>query len=288
MTLALLVAGGALSRAEARSQARGLPVVVGSPREALDRVLLSADPAVALDFLVEVSALDDLLPEIPALRMEQAAGCVRHKDNYAHTLKVLTQAIALEDAPDLVLRMASLLHDIGKPDTREYVGSEVTFQGHDIVGGRLARRRLRELGYPEDFIAPVVGLIEMHLRTFGYRPGKWTDSGVRRYVTDAGELLPRLNKLIRADVTTGNVAFATTLRRAMDDLEAQIVRLEKEAREAAVRPALNGAEVMELLGLAPGPEVGRAMRFLLEHKRSGTELTPDEARDLLRAWSAEQ
>lgn len=284
--VAALLGDGVISRTEALERVTALPPLEGPARPALDVVLLSSDPAAALDFLVAVGALDVVLPEVSALKMEQCTGRARHKDNYVHTLKVVSQAVGLEDVgvPDLTLRMAALLHDVGKPATRAYSGSQVTFHGHDLVGARMVRERLLGLGYDLSFVEDVCSLVELHLRTFGYRPGRWTDSGVRRYMTDAGDLLVRLNRLVRADVTTGNPAQARKLSSAIDDLEERISLVQAADRAAALRPDLDGTTVMEVLGLTPGREVGEAMRFLLDLKREGVTMSQDEAVMVLREW----
>jgi poly(A) polymerase len=255
--------------------------------------LLSTDaPRAGLQLLVDTGLAALVLPELPALRLEIDEHH-HHKDVYEHSLTVLDQAIDLEKernpgaAPDLILRLAALLHDIGKPATKRIEpGGVVTFHHHDVVGSKLAARRLKQLRYDKDTIASVARLIELHLRFFGYTEGAWTDSAVRRYVRDAGELLPRLHILTRADVTTRNRRKADRLAFAYDDLEERIVTLSEEEELAAIRPDLDGEQIMTILGIAPGREVGEAYRFLLELRLEEGQLGEDVATERLRAWWA--
>jgi poly(A) polymerase len=210
---------------------------------------------------------------------------------YEHSLTVLQQAIALEKSrhpksePDLVLRIAALLHDIGKPSTRRIEGGGVvTFHHHDVVGGKLAAKRLRALKFDKDTITSVARLIELHLRFFGYSEGAWTDSAVRRYVRDAGPLLERLHILTRADVTTRNVRKADRLSFAYDDLEDRIAELAEAEGKAALRPDLDGEQIMAILGLTPGREVGEAYRFLMELRLDEGPLGAEVAEERLRSW----
>ncbi|OUE10514.1 PII uridylyl-transferase [Clavibacter michiganensis] len=220
----------------------------------------------------------------------------RHKDVYQHSLQVLDQAIDHERsrhpgaAPDLVLRLAALLHDIGKPSTRRLEpGGVVTFHHHDVVGAKMAKRRLRALRFDNDTVASVARLVELHLRFFGYTEGGWTDSAVRRYVRDAGPELERLHMLTRADVTTQNRRKADRLGFAYDDLEARIAELAEQEEMAAVRPDLDGEAIMRILDVPPGPVVGRAYRFLLELRLDEGPLPAEEAtRRLVAWWAAEQ
>jgi poly(A) polymerase len=258
--------------------------------EELSKLLRTADPVPGIRLLVSTGIAQLVLPEIPALRLEVDEHA-HHKDVYEHSLIVLQQAIELEQArhpgsaPDLVLRLAALLHDIGKPSTRRIEsGGVVTFHHHDLVGAKLAARRLRALRFDNDTIASVSRLIELHLRFFGYTEGAWTDSAVRRYVRDAGPLLERLHILTRADVTTRNRRKADRLGFAYDDLEQRVAVLSAEEELNAIRPDLDGDEIMRVLGLAPGREVGEAYRFLLELRLDEGPLGPEEAERRLRAW----
>ena len=260
--------------------------------EELGKLLTTDAPRAGLQLLVETGLATLVLPELPALRL-QIDEHHHHKDVYEHTLTVLDQAIELERQrnpgadPDLTLRLAAVLHDIGKPVTkRTEPGGVVTFHHHDVVGAKLAGRRLRALLYDNETVSSVSRLIELHLRFFGYTEGAWTDSAVRRYVRDAGPLLERLHILTRADVTTRNRRKADHLSFAYDDLEERIAELAAEEDLAAVRPDLDGQQIMDILGLTPGPEVGEAYRFLLELRLDAGPLGPDEATERLRAWWA--
>jgi poly(A) polymerase len=254
----------------------------------LGKLLLGASPRAGLELLVDTGMADVVLPELPQLRMA-ADEHGQHKDVYAHTLQVLDQAIGLEDEPDLVLRWAALLHDVGKPATRAFApGGRVTFHHHEVVGARIARKRLKELRYSKQIVDDVGQLVFLHLRFYGYRTGEWTDSAVRRYVVDAGPLLPRLHKLVRSDCTTRNVRKAAALSAAYDTLEQRIAELSLREELAAVRPDLDGNEIMTLLGLAPGPLVGRAYKYLLGLRMEHGPLGHDRAVSELRAWYAEQ
>jgi poly(A) polymerase len=259
-------------------------------RDELVKLLSSDTPRPGLELLVHTGLAELVLPELPALQLQIDAEH-HHKDVYEHSLTVLEQAIGYEhsrhpgEAPDLTLRLAALLHDIGKPATRKLEpGGAVSFYNHDLVGARLARKRLRALRFDNDTIAEVSRLIELHLRFFGYTDGEWTDSAVRRYVRDAGDQLERLHILTRSDVTTRNKRKADRLSFAYDDLEERIARLKEQEEMDAIRPDLNGDEVMALLGLAPGPEVGRAMRFLMELRLDEGPLGAEEATRRLTAW----
>jgi poly(A) polymerase len=215
----------------------------------------------------------------------------RHKDVYEHSLTVLEQAIELEQArghegsPDVVLRLAALLHDIGKPKTRRFQpGGSVTFHHHDVVGAKLARKRLRELRFSNDEIDDVCTLVELHLRFHGYGDAQWTDSAVRRYVRDAGDQLERLHILTRADCTTRNQRKAARLQRTYDELEERIAVLSEQEELASMRPDLDGNQIMEILGVGPGREVGAAYRFLLELRMDRGPLGADAAAEALKAW----
>ena len=260
-------------------------------RDELTRLLLTDEPTPGLDLLVDTGLADIVLPELPALRLERDEH-MRHKDIYTHSLTVLDQAIALEKArnhdPDIVLRLAALLHDIGKPATRRYENGKVTFRHHDVVGAKMTRKRMKELRFSTDEIAAVSQLVEQHLRFHGYGEQAWTDSAVRRYVRDAGDQLERLHILTRSDSTTRNQRKADALRRAYDELEFRIDELSAEEELAAIRPDLNGDEIMAILGIPPGRDVGRAYQFLLERRLDEGPLGADRAADELRAWWAEQ
>src|SRR3954462_9632498 len=260
----------------------------------LSKTLLNPAPRAALELFVATGLADVVLPELPALRMEIDEHH-QHKDVYTHSLTVLDQAIALEKAdpsvetPDLVLRLAALLHDIGKPATRQHMPrGRVSFHHHEVVGAKLVRKRLTALRYPKEVVEAVSRLTFLHLRFHGYGTGEWTDSAVRRYVTDAGDLLPRLHKLVRSDSTTRNKRRAAALSATYDSLERRIVELSAAEDLARVRPDLDGNAIMEILGLGSGPEVGRAWRFLKDLRLEGGPLDPDEAEAALREWWAAQ
>jgi poly(A) polymerase len=271
----------------------------------LTKLMAGARPRAGLELLVDSGLAAVVLPELPALRMA-ADEHGQHKDVYAHTLQVLDQAIELEGRdpgagesagdgqpePDLVLRWAALLHDIGKPETRRFVESEgsrqVTFHHHEVVGARLTRARLKALKFPKDQIEDVARLVFLHLRFYGYGRGEWTDSAVRRYVTDAGPLLSRLHKLVRSDTTTRNKRKAAALAATYDDLELRIARLREQEELDAIRPDLDGTEIMATLGIGPGPLVGRAYQHLLSLRMERGPLGHDVAVAELTAWYAEQ
>lgn len=255
----------------------------------LNKLLLAEHPVKGLRLLVDTGLADHVLPELPALRLESDEHH-RHKDVYEHSLTVLEQAIALEtEGPDLVLRLAALLHDIGKPRTRRFESDgRVSFHHHEVVGAKMTRKRMRELKYSNELVGEVSRLVELHLRFHGYGGGEWTDSAVRRYVTDAGPLLSRLHKLTRSDCTTRNKRKAAALARTYDSLEERITALQEQEELDAIRPALDGNEIMELLGLRPGPAVGRAYKHLLELRLEHGPVEHEEAVAALRAWWAEQ
>jgi poly(A) polymerase len=262
-------------------------------RDELVKLLLTSSPRRGLELLVETGLADRVLPELPALRLELDEHH-RHKDVYEHSLTVLEQAIVLEDrleggGPDLVTRLAALLHDIGKPRTRRFAGDgSVTFHHHDVVGAKLATKRLRALRFSKEISSDVSRLVELHLRFHGYGSGEWTDSAVRRYVRDAGPLLERLHILTRADCTTRNARKAERLRRTYDDLETRITRLLAEEELAALRPDLDGQQIMAVLGIAPGPMVGKAYSFLLERRLDEGPLGEERATAELLSWWAAQ
>ena len=279
------------TRAAMSSMADKLPIVsVERMSDELTKLLATDDPVPGLRVLVETGLADIVIPEIPALKLEIDEHA-HHKDVYEHSLTVLRQAIDLEKSrnpeapPDIVLRLAALLHDIGKPATRRIEpGGVVTFHHHDVVGAKLATKRLRQLRFDKDTITAVARLIELHLRFFGYSEGVWTDSAVRRYVRDAGEQLERLHILTRADVTTRNVRKSDRLSFAYDNLEERIAEIREAEGIAAVRPDLDGEAIMEILGLRPGREVGEAYKFLLELRLDEGPLGVDVATSRLQAW----
>lgn len=254
----------------------------------LSKLITGARPRRGVELLVGTGLAEHVLPEVPAMRLEIDEHH-QHKDVYVHSLTVLDQAIALEDGgPDLVLRLAALLHDVGKPATRRHEpGGGVSFHHHEVVGAKLCRKRLRALRYPKDVIDDVAQLVFLHLRFHGYGRGEWTDSAVRRYVTDAGDLLDRLHKLVRADSTTRNRRKAAALQRSYDDLEQRIERIRAEEDLARVRPDLDGNAIMELLGVPPGPVVGRAWRHLKDVRLERGPLGREEAEAELLRWAAE-
>jgi poly(A) polymerase len=265
-------------------------------RTEFEKLLLAPDPVAGLRLLVDTGLADHVLPELPALRLEPDEHH-RHKDVYEHSLTVLQQAIALEDGPDgevpgpdLVLRLAALLHDIGKPRTRRFEpGGRVSFHHHELEGAKLAGRRLKAMRFDKETIRQVVRLVELHLRFHGYGDGEWTDSAVRRYVTDAGPLLERLHRLTRSDCTTRNRRKAERLSAAYDALEARITRLQAQEELDAVRPDLDGNAIMEILGIPPGRDVGLAWSYLKELRLERGPMPPDEAREeLLRWWESRQ
>ncbi|NBU32107.1 MAG: CCA tRNA nucleotidyltransferase [Actinobacteria bacterium] len=260
----------------------------------LSKLILGANPVAGLEILDGTNLADHFLPELPALQLEIDEHH-RHKDVYEHSLKVLQQVIELETTheptcePDLVLRLAALLHDIGKPKTRKFEsGGGVSFHHHEVVGAKLARKRLVALRYPNDVIDSVCKLISLHLRFHGYGSGQWTDSAVRRYVRDAGEELTRLHKLTRADCTTRNQRRALILASTYDDLEQRIAVLSEQEELNSMRPDLDGTQIMEILGIAPGPIVGKAYNYLLNCRLDDGPIEYDEAVKKLRTWWAEQ
>ena len=264
----------------------------------LVKLICAPVPGPGLRLLVDTGLAAHVLPELPLLRLEIDEHH-RHKDVYEHTLTVLEQAIALErhadpaDAaettPDFVLRFAALMHDVGKPRTRRFeAGGGVSFHHHEVVGAKITRKRMQALRFSNDVTDDVSRLVELHLRFHGYGTGEWTDSAVRRFVRDAGPLLSRLLKLTRADCTTRNKRRAAELAAQIDDLEVRIARLEVEEGLAAIRPDLDGDQIMAILGLPPGPAVGKAYRFLLDLRLDRGPLGPETAEAELRTWWATQ
>ncbi len=258
-------------------------------RDELVKLVCAPYPRRGLTLLAQTGLADHVLPELPALALERDEHH-RHKDVYEHTLTVLEQTIELEHrlpggGPDFVARFAALMHDVGKPRTRRFVGDgTVTFHHHDVVGAKLTRKRMRALRFSNDVTDAVAKLVELHLRFHGYGEGEWTDSAVRRYVRDAGDELERLHVLTRADCTTRNRRKAERLRRTYDDLEERISRLSEEEQLAAIRPDLDGNQIMEILGIGAGPEVGEAYRFLLELRLEHGPQSPEQARAALLDW----
>ncbi len=255
----------------------------------LSKLMLGAHPRRGIELMVDTGICEHVLPEVPAMRLAIDEH-MQHKDVYTHSLVVMEQAIAREDPgrPDLVLRLAALLHDIGKPDTRRREpDGRVSFHHHEVVGAKMTRRRLRELRYPKAVIDDVAQLVFLHLRFHGYGKGEWTDSAVRRYVADAGPLLERLHRLVRSDCTTRNRRRAAALQRSYDSLEQRIAALREQEELDAIRPDLDGNSIMELLGIPPGPAVGRAYRHMLAVRMERGPLEPSAAEAELRRWAAE-
>jgi poly(A) polymerase len=258
-------------------------------RDEFTKLLCGADPVTGLRLLVDTGLADRFLPELTGLKLEIDEHA-QHKDVYEHTLTVVSNAVSYEtDGCDFVLRMAALMHDVGKPATKA-VGPDgrVSFHHHEVVGARLTKARMKALRYPKDIIAQVTKLVSLHLRFYGYGRGEWTDSAVRRYVTDAGDLLPRLHKLTRSDCTTRNRRKAAQLAADYDALEARIARIAAEEDLARVRPDLDGNAIMELLGVPPGPIVGRAWKHLKELRLERGPLSREEAEAELFRWAREQ
>jgi poly(A) polymerase len=261
-------------------------------RDEFVKLIMTPQPRSGLTLLVETGIAERVIPELPLLQLE-ADEHHRHKDVYEHSLIVLEQAIALEQAheptcdPDVVLRLAAILHDIGKPRTRKFEpNGGVSFHHHEVVGARMTKKRMQALRFSNDLTDQVSLLVELHLRFHGYGTGEWSDSAVRRYVRDAGDQLVRLHKLTRADCTTRNRRRAMNLQQAYDDLEHRIERLAAEEELAAIRPDLDGQAIMEILNIPPGRDVGEAYRFLMELRLDRGPLKPDEAKEALLAWWA--
>jgi len=253
----------------------------------LSKLILGRYPRRGIELLVDTGLCTHVLPEVPAMRLAIDEH-MQHKDVYTHSLVVLEQAIDREpDGPDLVLRLAALLHDIGKPATRRTDDGKVSFHHHEVVGAKLTRRRLRDLRYPKAVVDDVSQLVFLHLRFHGYGTGEWTDSAVRRYVTDAGPLLDRLHALVRSDCTTRNRRRAAALQRSYDSLEQRIAALRAQEELDAIRPDLDGNAIMQLLGIPPGPLVGKAYKYLLALRMERGPLSADEAEAELRRWAAE-
>ncbi|HZJ27240.1 MAG TPA: CCA tRNA nucleotidyltransferase [Acidimicrobiia bacterium] len=250
-------------------------------RDELSKLLVVDEPAAGLWFLSTTKLADEFLPELNAMQLEQDP-IHQHKDVLAHTIAVVGNT-----RPELLVRLAALLHDIGKPKTRSIGSDGVSFHHHEVVGGRMARERLAALRYPQTFADDVVALIDLHLRIHTYAMG-WTDRAVRRYARDAGPLLDDLNHLVRCDCTTRNRRKAAALDRRMDELEARIATLRSQEELDAIRPPLDGRQVMVLLGLEPGPQVGRALDFLLEARLDEGPIPTEEAEARLLAWARDE
>lgn len=263
-------------------------------RAELERLMISPHPRRGIEIMEYTGVAERVLPEVAALK-STVDEHGRHKDVYEHTLTVVDQAIALETdgdgpvpAPDFVLRFAALMHDVGKPATRRFgSGNKVTFHQHDIVGAKMTKKRMTALRFDKQTIKDVSRLVELHQRFHGYGESTWTDSAVRRYVNDAGPLLERLHRLTRADSTTRNHKKAMRLQAAYDDLEQRIAELAEKEEMAAVRPDLDGGQIMEILNLSPGPDVGKARNFLLELRLENGPLDPEDAANRLREWAKE-
>ena len=265
-------------------------------RDELVKLLLTDHPREGIEALVESGIADVVFPEIPALQLEIDEHH-RHKDVFEHSLIVLDRAISLETgsdgavpAPDLTLRLAALIHDIGKPKTRKFeAGGKVSFHHHDIVGAKIARKRLKALRFDHKLIADVSDLVALHLRFHGYVDEPWTDAAVRRYVKDSGHLYERLNRLTRADATTQNKHKAMLFSGAMDEMEKRVEDLRQKEDFEAIRPDLNGSQIMEILGIPAGPEVGRAYKHMLEYRLDNGPVDEDSARnELVQWWSRQQ
>jgi len=259
-------------------------------RDELVKLVCAPYPRLGLTLLDETGLADRVIPELPALALERDEHH-RHKDVYEHTLTVLEQSIELEgrlaNGPDFVSRFAALMHDVGKPKTRRFLeDGTVTFHHHDVVGAKLTRKRMKALRFSNDQIDAVSTLVELHLRFHGYGSGEWTDSAVRRYVRDAGDLLERLHILTRADCTTRNQRKAERLRRTYDELELRIARLSEEEELASIRPDLDGTQIMQILGIPPGREVGAAYKFLLELRMDNGPMSEEAASAALLEWWA--
>ena len=260
-------------------------------REEFNKIILSDNPRIGLTLLVDSGLAEIFIPELPLLRLEIDEHH-HHKDVYEHTLKVLEQAIELENrvgGKNLTMRLAALLHDIGKPRTRELLpGGGVAFHHHEVVGARMTKLRMKELKYSKEQIENVSGLVYLHLRFHGYSQGEWSDSAVRRYVRDAGELLEYLHVLTRADCTTRNKKKAEALATSYTSLENRIAQLREEEELNSIRPDLNGEEIMEILGIKPSRTVGEAYNYLLELRLENGPLGTERATEELLKWWAEQ
>jgi len=273
---------------DAMRDQRGRLAIVSAERirDELVKILAAPGASKGLDLAVQTDLAEEFLPELPALRLEQDP-IHHHKDVYLHTLAVVDKLIASDPGPepDVELRLAGLLHDIGKPATRKFEDGKVMFHHHEVVGAKMAERRLRELRFPKETVDTVTQLVEMHLRFHTFRMG-WSDSAVRRYVRDAGPLLDKLNRLVRADCTTRNRFKARQLAAAIDELEERIAHLAAEEDLKRIRPPLDGNDVMQHLGIPPGKLVGEALAYLLEIRLDRGEIPREEAFTLLDEWAA--
>jgi poly(A) polymerase len=260
-------------------------------RDEFIKIMMSPSPRLGITLLVETGLADYFLPEVPKLKLEIDEHH-HHKDVYEHSLTVLEQAIALEDrlaGPNLTLRLAALLHDIGKPKTKQLIaGGGVSFHHHEVVGARMSKERMKKLRFDNHIINDVSQLVFLHLRFHGYGSGEWTDSAVRRYVRDAGELLTHLHLLTRADCTTRNKKKAEGLARTYDQLEERIQLLMQQEELNKIRPDLSGEQIMEILGIKPSPTVGKAYDFLLELRLEDGPLGEEKAKQALLTWWKEQ
>ena len=250
-------------------------------RDELSKMLLARDPSPGLWLIAETHLSDEFLPELNAMRLEQDP-IHRHKDVLAHTI-----AVVAKTSPNLTVRLAALLHDVGKPATRGFGPQGVSFHHHEVVGARMTKQRMQALRFPTAMVEDVTQLVYLHLRFHTYRMG-WTDSAVRRYVRDAGDLLDELNELTRCDCTTRNAKKAQALARRMDELEARIAELAEQEELAKIKPPLDGVEIMEFLGIAPGPVVGEARSFLLDLRLDEGPMEKDVAYERLAAWARER
>jgi poly(A) polymerase len=261
-------------------------------RDEFSKLMLGADPIRGIRLLVDSGLVDFIAPEVPALKLEIDPEH-RHKDVYEHTLKVISQAMDMETdengpvpAPDLTLRLACLFHDIGKPKTRRFEGGgKVSFYGHDAVGAKITRRILRNLRFERKITDDVCKLVELHMRFHGYSDSVWTDGAIRRYVRDAGDMLERLHRLTRADVTTRNRQLANKFMHAYDDLEYRIDKIKEQEELSSIRPDLDGSEIMEILNLTPSPLVGKAYKYMLGVRLDEGPLSKAEAKDILLKWA---
>jgi poly(A) polymerase len=256
-------------------------------RDEFTKIVMSQNPRLGISLLVDTGLAEYILPELPKLKLEIDEHH-HHKDVYEHTLKVLEQAIELEvrlGGPNLIIRLAALLHDIGKPKTRELIpGGGVSFHHHEVVGSRMARERLKALRFSNDVVSDVTSLVFLHLRFHGYGNGEWTDSAVRRYIRDAEHQLLHLHVLTRADCTTRNQRKAEALAKTYDSLENRIALLMEQEELEKIRPDLDGLEIMQILKIAPSPIVGAAYQYLLDLRMERGPLGPDLAKEELIKW----